>query len=160
MPVSLLDIAPPEVTTEEVDIRGTKLVVRGVSNLEYAALLKRFPVLAKSVAGDTRRLTLLAKEKLSAGEALELARLIQEPEDEMFAGMESAPALIAAGLGHPGDAAYEAGVMERLSDAERDQILAVIMRLTVPPKAEDVGPLAPGAGQAAPAASETSSLPL
>jgi hypothetical protein len=153
MRVNLLDIAPPEVTEEEVDIRGDKILVRGLRNLDYMALLKRFPVLAKTVAGSARRLALLAKEKLSPGEALELAGLIQEPEDEMFSGMESEPALIAAGLGHPGDAAYEAGVMERLSTAERATILDVIVRLTRPP-AEDAGPLATGA-PVDPAATET-----
>jgi hypothetical protein len=160
MPVSLLDIAPPEVTKEEVDIRGTKLVLRGITNIEMAVLLKRFPLLAKQIAGEARRNDLLAIPTLTAGQAAELARLTIEPEEELFLGIETAPALIVAGLGEIGNAEFEAGVNERLSQEEQIALLAVVMRLTVPKKPEDAGPLAPGAGKAESAvASGTSSLP-
>lgn len=147
MPVGLLDIAPPEVTQEEIDIRGTKLVLRGITNLEMAALYKRFPLLAKQAAGAKRHDELVAMETLTAGQAAELARLTIAPEDELLLGMETMPALIAAGLGQIGNAEIEAGACERLSQEERLAVLAVVTRLTFPKREETAGPLAPGAGQ-------------
>lgn len=152
----LLDIAPPEVTQEEVDIRGTKLVLRGITNLEMARLYKRFPVFAKQISGETRRRELLAIPTLTAGQAAELARLAIAPEDDLSCSLEMRPAMIAAGLGELGNEEVEAGVSERLSEAEQLTILAVVLRLTRP-QAEDAGPLAPGAAPQGAGASETSS---
>jgi hypothetical protein len=156
MAVNLLDIAPLEVTTEEVDIRGTKLVLRGITNLEMAVLYKRFPVFAKQVQGDTRRLELLALPMLNPGQAAELARLTIAPEDELSCSIEMRPAMIAAALGELGNEEIEAAVSARLTQEEQLAVLAVVLRLTRP-KPEDAGPLAPGVDQAAAGASETSS---
>jgi hypothetical protein len=133
MPVSLLDIAPPEVVAEEVDIRGTKLRVRGITNLEMATIYKRFPVFAKMVAGDARRLELLAILTLTPGQAAELARLTVAPEDELSCNIEIAPAMIAAGLDELGSEEIEAGISQRLSKEEQRTVLAVVMRLTRAP---------------------------
>src|SRR5438105_4445478 len=70
--VRLLDIAPPEVTKEEVDIRGTKLVLRGITNPEMARLYKRFPVFARQIAGEARRQELLAMPTPTATQAAEI----------------------------------------------------------------------------------------
>lgn len=141
--VSLLDIAPPEVTREEIDIRGTKLALRGITNLEQAKLFKRFPLFAKRVASDARRRELLAVPQLTATQAAELARLTIEPEEELLLGIEIAPALIAAGLGQIGDKATEDLVDERLTQQEQLACLDIVMRLTAPGK-EETGPLVPG----------------
>lgn len=159
MPVSLLDIAPPEVTTEEIDIRGKKLALRGITNLELAVLLKRFPLLAKQIAGEARRKALLAIETLTANQAAELARLTIEPEDELLLGIETAPAWIAAGLGEIGNEEIEAGVPARLSQEEQLACLAVVLRLTAPKKVEDAGPLASAGQPGAGGKSETNSPP-
>jgi hypothetical protein len=181
MPVSLLDIAPPEV------IRGTKLIVRGITNLELAILYKRFPVFAKQVATQERRTELLALPALTAGQAAELERLTIAPEDDLSTNAEIAPLIIAAGLGKLGDEKYEAAVSVNLSKAEQRTVQSIVMRLTSDRKVpstvkefegalrnlgfsdeqariiaasgfkEGAGPLAPGVDQAAAGASETSS---
>jgi hypothetical protein len=112
---SLLDIAAPEITAEEVDIRGTKLTVRGLKAQETAALLKRFPIMAKQAA----------KLEVDKGDAL-------------VNNLEATPAIIAAGLGKLGDAGTEALVEERLTTEEKILVLAVVTRLT----GEEAGPLA------------------
>lgn len=107
---SLLDIAPPEIAAERVNIRGSELEVRGIRNREWAALLRRFPELRKQAAGIT------------------------VPEEDMaVASIEIMPAVIAAGLGNTGDEKTEALIAERLSDAEQAEVFGVIMRLTNPP---------------------------
>jgi len=103
----LLDIAAPEITSEEVEIRGTKLVVRGLRARETAALLKRFPVMAKQAA----------KAEVDAGDAL-------------VNSLESTPAIIAAGLGKLGDADTEALIEDRLSTEEKTELITAITRLT------------------------------
>jgi hypothetical protein len=137
MPVSLLDIAPPEVASEKVDIRGTKLSVRAISNLEMAVLYKRFPVFAKQVASDARRLELLAIPKLTEGQAAELDRLTVLPEDGLACDAEMRPVMIAASLGELGNEKFEAGVSERLSKEEQSGVLSVVMRLTYPNRVGD-----------------------
>lgn len=159
MPISLLDIAPPEVATEEIDIRGTKLVLRGITNLEMAALYRRFPIFAKQVAGDARHKALLALPMLTTLQEAELARLAVSPEDDLACTIEMRPALIAAGLGGLGNKEVEMAVSERLSNEEQLAVLAVVTRLTNPKAAEDAGPLAAGAGQPGAGESETNSPP-
>src|SRR5689334_17806046 len=110
MLVGLLDIAPPEVVTEEVEIRGKRLALRGITNLEMAQLFKRFPLLAKQIAGNRRREELLAIQALTAGQAAELAQLTIEPDDALIEEIEARPAFIAAGLGKIGNEEFEAGV--------------------------------------------------
>src|SRR5690348_17219564 len=106
MPVSILDIAPPDILKEEVDIRGKPLEVRGVTNPEMMALLKRFPVLRKKMASEERVNELLAMPSLTAGQAAELARLTVDPDDALLATLESAPAFIAASQGQIGNAKF------------------------------------------------------
>lgn len=116
---SLLDIAP---ITETVEIRGTKLVLHGIINRDMAALMRRFPLLAKQA---------------SAMPAL-------NGEDALVASFEMMPAFIAAGLGQLGNDEIEAAVEERLSSAEMLSVLAVVMRLTNP--GQQIVPLAGAAG--------------
>jgi hypothetical protein len=47
---SLVDIAPPELTAEEVEIRGTKLKVQGISGEGWMTLYARHPVMRALVA--------------------------------------------------------------------------------------------------------------
>jgi hypothetical protein len=115
---SLLDIAPPEITAEEVDIRGTRLSVRGLPAEEWARLYARFPELRAVVAGQAENVSNLAA----------------------FAGQA---ALVAAGLGKPGDNNTEHLVMERLGHDEQQRIVETILRLSMP--GHYFGPLLNGA---------------
>jgi hypothetical protein len=105
----LEDIAPPEVTAEIVDIRGKELKVRGLRNREWAMLFKRFPVLRRQAKGEP----------------------VSE-EERADTALESQPAIIACGLGRPGDAKAEALIVDRLDDAEMRRVFDVIMRLGQP----------------------------
>lgn len=117
----LLDIAPPEILAERIDIRGTELEVRGIRNREWAALLRRFPELRKQAAG------------------------IAVPEEDMaFVSIEVMPAVIAAGLGNIGDAKTETLICERLTDAEQAEVFGAVMRLTNPPPPLAESPVAAG----------------
>ena len=132
---SLLDIAPPEIAAERINIRGTEIEVRGIRNREWAALLRRFPELRKQAAGLTI------------------------PEEDMaVASIEIMPAVIAAGLGNAGDDKTEALIAERLTDAEQAEVFNAIMRLTNPP-APLAGSPAAVAGQAGNGKATTSPRP-
>lgn len=117
---SLLDIAPPEIATANVAIkRGDTiqiLTVKGLSSLDLARLMKRFPEFRK----------LAAPGAASDGELAEM-------------GMETVPVVIAMGLGTP-DEDTERLVGERLSIEEQAELVTAIMELTNPPRAG--GPLA------------------
>lgn len=104
---SLLDIAPPELSAEEVDIRGTKISVRGVTAEEWAQLYARFPAL-KSIMG---------------GRAADGSQLDQ---------VRGEAALIAAGLGKMGNAEIERAVLDRLTAADKRVVLETIGRLSLP----------------------------
>lgn len=119
---SLLDIAPPEISAEEIDIRGTKLAVRALGARDIATLFKRFPVMARQAA-----------------------KAEVDPGDALISSIEAAPAIIAAALDCLGDAATEELVEKRLSAEEKRDVLAVVMRLTGP----DSDPLALPVGNAA-----------
>ena len=100
---SLLDIAPPDLATATVDIRGTSITVHAIRNRDWVQLMRRFPQLRRSVL------------------------------DDEWAGvhhLETIPAIIAAGLGKVCDEAEERLVEERLSDQEQQQLHNAIMRLT------------------------------
>jgi hypothetical protein len=116
---SLVDIAPPELTAEEIDIRGTKLKVQGISGEGWMTLYARHPVMRALVAGRT--------EGLSAADT--------------FA---SQAALIAAGLGQLGDENTERLVMDRLTTEEQRQVVETIVRLSMP--GHLFGPLLNGGG--------------
>lgn len=115
---SLLDIAPPEITAEDVDIRGTRLSVKGLPAEEWARLYARFPELRAVVAGRAENVSTLAA----------------------FAGQA---ALVAAGLGKPCDGDTEHLVMERLNRDEQQTLVETIVRLSLP--GHVFGPLLNGA---------------
>lgn len=102
---SILDIAPPEIAAETINIRGSALQVRGIRNREWAGLMRRFPELRKQAAG-----------------------MLIPAEEMAVLSLELTPAAIALVLGQPEDV-----IDERFSDAEQVQIFNVIMRLTNPP---------------------------
>ena len=116
---SLLDIAP---ITETVDIRGSTLVLHGITNSDMAVLMRRFPLFGRQSSG-----------------------MPTDPDEAMVIGIEMMPALIAAGLGQLGNPEIEAAVDQRLSSTEMIEVLGVVMRLTNPGQ-EISRPLAGAAG--------------
>lgn len=118
---SLFDIAPPEIATEAVDIRGMAIEVRGLSARAIARLMKRFPDMRAQSAG----------------------RDVSQ-DDMLVTGIEAAPAIIAEGLVEP---VPEEEIVRRLSPDEQASLIAAIMRLTNPPA--PAGPLAEGAADGA-----------
>jgi len=105
---SLLDIAPPELSAEEIDIRGTKLRVSGIVAEDWAALYARFPTLRLIVSGRS-------------GDTVSPVELL---------GAQAG--LIAAGLGQIGNAEIEHAVVERLGAEDQKAIVEAIMRLSMP----------------------------
>jgi hypothetical protein len=98
----LLDIAP---LVEEVDIRGTKIDVGGISASGVADLLSRFP--------ELQNLKELATDRL------------------ISMGGEVVQAVIAAGCGKPGDEAQEAAA-GNLSLGDQAELLNAILRISLP----------------------------
>ena len=109
--VGLIDIAP---VTTSVTIRGSDITVVGVSARGVAHLLARFPQLRALMTGRDVALD-------------EIIRL----------GGDVVAAIIAAGIGKPGDESQEAAV-DNLSLEEQADLLFAIIRLTIP---NGVGPL-------------------
>lgn len=107
MPLSLLDIAPPEIAGKDVEIRGVKLALRGVAAIDWARLYARFPELRDLVAGQDASLTRL---RLLAAQC----------------------ALIAAGTGHLGNADVERAAMLNLTADEQAVLVEDIIRLSNP----------------------------
>lgn len=103
--VGLLDIAP---VGEPVTIRGASYPVRGLSVGDIAVLLTRFPALKQLLGGQSIDFAAIAA---MSGEAV--------------------TAIIAAGLGHSGEADYEAALANLTLD-EQAEVFAVILRLTMP----------------------------
>jgi hypothetical protein len=123
---SLLDIAPPELSAETIDIRGTPLKVSGIGADHWAALYSRFPELRAVVTGK--------------GNAAD------HPVEQFNAQV----ALIATGLGSHGDPEIERGIIDRLTTAEQLVLVQAIVRLSLPGyvmspllKAADAGAAAP-----------------
>jgi len=120
---SLLDIAPPEISAVEIDIRGTVLRVAGIAAIDWAMLYGRFPELRKLMIGeadeDMPRLRFLAAQS----------------------------AVIAAGTGHPGDAEIERASMKVLTFDERQQLFDEVVRLSLP--GDVLSPLLDGSPPAA-----------
>ena len=104
---SLLDIAPPDLMAEEVEIRGTKLKVQGVTGEGWMLLYARHLVLRQLVSG----------------------RIDDLPPAETFAAQV---ALVAAGLGQIGDEDTERLVMDRLTRAELGLLTEAVIRLSMP----------------------------
>ena len=101
----LLDIAP---AVDTVDVRGAAIEVFGVSAKGFTVLLGRFPEL----------------RMMMAGREVEVDRLMEM-------GGDAVAAIIAAGIGHPGDKDQEAAASRLGVDIQAD-FLAAIIRLTFP----------------------------
>ena len=101
----LLDIAA---VTETVTINGTKVDVPGVSATGIAHLLARFPEM---------RMTM-------TGRGVEVSRWLE-------IGGDAVAAVIAAGIGHPGEEDYEAAAGRLPIEAQAD-LIAAIIKVTMP----------------------------
>lgn len=122
----LLDIAPQQERVETVEVLGRPVEIRGLSVAQLAKLMRRFPDLRRSFFNA------------------------DAPEDVRGAALlEAWPGIVAAGVGHPGEAPYEAAA-ERLPREELMKLGNAILALTNPSApAEGSGPLVPAA-EAAP----------
>ncbi len=116
---SLLDIAPPELSDAGITVGGVPKLAHGLRALTYAQLLRRFPGMALAAAGR------------------EIA-----DEERVPMMLEAAPALIAAAMGHPGDAGLEAEIAAELSVEEATSAFVKILDLTFPTGKATPGPLA------------------
>lgn len=103
--VGLLDIAP---LTEKVSVGGATVEVSGVSASGIISLIARFPEF---------RLLMTGKE-------VDVGSLIAM-------GGQAVAAIIAAGVGFPGDEAQEAAAARLPLEAQTD-ILAAIIKVTLP----------------------------
>jgi hypothetical protein len=121
--IDLLDIIEPGGVIESVYVSGFEVPVRGMTNREYAMLLRRFPILDAAEPAPA----LPRADRLDADEDLKSA-------------------IIAIGLGFPGDEVVEAKV-DRLWREERRLLSDTILRLTNP---QSAGPLERGNGEARP----------
>lgn len=106
----LLDLAP---ASEFVTVRGIQIETPGVSAKGLARLLSRFP--------DFRALV--------TGAQFETDKLLE-------LGGDTVAAIIAAGIGHPGEAKYEKAA-EALTLGEQADLLDAIKRVTMP---QGIGP--------------------
>jgi len=101
----LLDIAPQ---SADVDVGGHSLAVHGVTLQDIADLLRRFPELRALFGGG---------EEAMDRAATALPGLVA--------------AIIAAGLGHPGDLKHEKAAA-RLPAEAQSKLFGAIVRLTMP----------------------------
>ncbi len=119
---SLLDIAPPEIATETVEIRGMPIEVHGLEARDFARLIARFPAMRR-----------VAQPPVPQGGDGEVVAV-----DFPTEGVEMIVPIIALGLVEPvGEAVIE---RLRLSIDEMMALFNAIMRLTNPP----ADPLADG----------------
>lgn len=103
--VGLLDIAP---LTEKVTVGGKTLVVYGISAKGLVSLIASFPEI----------------KRLMAGKEVDVASL-------MSMGGDAISAIIAAGIGFPGDEKQEEAAA-RLSLEVQADILTAIIKVTLP----------------------------
>jgi hypothetical protein len=130
VPIDLLDIAPPEISAEIVDIRGQQIRVRGLGIDEWAVLYSRFPELRALVAGGAM--------PEGAQQPTAQARL-----------MAAQAALIAAGAGHLSDEDRERAVLRSFTQDDVTAAATAIIRLSLP--GHVFGPLLePGAAASRP----------
>lgn len=134
MAIDLLDIAPAEERLETFEVLGHPVEIRGIKVGEMAKIMRRFPDMRRALFTEGA------------------------PEDVRGASLlEAWPAIVAAGLGHVGEAQYEAAA-ERLPRAEMMKLGSAILAMTNPRKEQpEKDPLEAGA-PAAPA-EPTSSPP-
>jgi hypothetical protein len=133
--VDFLDIIP-KAHTEEFNldtVNGTvRLELSGLDLTSLASIAKRFPT---------------------------FARVIQGGSGSIIEASEAMPAVIAAGLGHPGAVDYEEKVAQ-LATADIMKMALTVTRLTFPAPPEEGGgerPLPPAAAAADPGAITASS---
>lgn len=119
---TIFDIAPPEIGSDELDIRGTKIKVRGIGADDWVVLYKRYPEL---VRGAAMGLSAVADANSSPVDALR---------------MEAA--ICAAGFGHLDDEKTELAVINNLSREERQLVMMTAINLSRPGDA--FGPLLDG----------------
>jgi hypothetical protein len=110
--VGLVDIAP---AVEKIDCGGVSVEVYGVSVRGVASLLARFPDLRKLMSG-----------------------LEVEPDSLVSMAPDAVAAIIAAGVGKPGDPETEA-IADRMPVDVQADLLSAILRLTMP---RGLGPFA------------------
>jgi hypothetical protein len=110
--VGLLDIAPLQ---KEMTVRGVTLKVGGISATGIVDLMREFPEIKDKLAG---------------------LETIVTPERVVQMGPEVVCGIIAAGLGHPGDADYKKKASE-LVLGEQFDIIVKILEVTFP---QGVGP--------------------
>lgn len=115
MSVDLLDLVPQGERRETVAILGQEVEIRPLTVSQIAAIGYRFPQFGKSFMRDD-----------------------QPEEQRSLAILTAWPAIVAAGLGHPGDRRYEERA-ERLPQADLLKLGAAILALTNP--RSDDGPL-------------------
>lgn len=127
---SILDIAPPEASVKEVNIRGTLLPIRGVSAIEWANLYGRFPDLRNAVEGKP----------------------VETPSPLVHMTMMAA--VIATGLGHAGQDDIERAVLTNLTFQEASTLMQAVITISLPGAV--FGPLL---GAAAPSVG-TAAIPL
>lgn len=106
--VSIIEIAPPE-EGRKVSVLGEEIEVFAVRNRAWATLARRFPDLKRTIAGISVSI-----------------------EDQKISGMETAPAIIAAGLGQLGDEKTEAAIDRLPLDAQM-ALLRAVMEQSYPP---------------------------
>lgn len=104
---SLLDIAPPEITSKEIEIRGKKFPIQGISAKEWAVLYARFPELKRAVSGET-----------------------VPAETSVIRALGMWGAVIAAGCGKAGDAAIEQAAVINLTDEEQRDLFGEIVAIS------------------------------
>lgn len=118
MPVSFLDLVPtpPSATVQLETADGpVALELTGLRLQTLGELAKRYPAFGRIIEGGPGSI-------IQASDAL--------------------PAVVAAGLGHPGDAQYEAKVAS-FATAHIMQMAMAVVRLTFPQaEAESIAPLA------------------
>lgn len=122
---SLADVAPPELSTAEVDIRGTKLKVFGLSGEQWMRFYAEYPELAALLSGQTGDPLWGVKE------------------------LRAYSAVVAAALGVPGDEKTEAMARDNLSRDDLWLIVGTAIRISQP--GHVFGPLLNGAAPQSPA---------
>lgn len=118
----IFDIAPPEIGSQEIDVRGTKIKVQGIDAGDWVTLYKRWPELIRLAA--------------TGGSA---------PDGGGFSPVDAVQmeaAVCAAGFGKLGDEAVERAVINNLSRDERQLLMITAINLSRP--ADALGPLLDG----------------
>ena len=119
---TIFDIAPPEIGFKEIEIRGKKLPVHGISAEDWVTLYRRYPDL---VRGAVTGISAINGNDVSPIEMVK---------------MEAA--ICAAGFGQLGKEDVELAVINNLSREERQQVMVNAIDLSRP--GDTLGPLLAG----------------